>query len=112
MRERYPGIKIVRLSRAVYNLDFEREVIGAEEKLINEYGFLKEEINFIMRYNPKFILVDQQSEDGHGIKAMRKLLVQEKGFEMDSVRTLVVRYPYILSKTREELTKYFEILAG
>lgn len=37
--------------------------------------------------------------------------MEEHGFEIDMVRTLVIRYPYILSKTSAELTKFFEIMA-
>lgn len=57
MRQRYPGLKVNRLPNQVFTLDFERDVVAAEEKLISEYGFLKEEVSFIMRYNPKFILL-------------------------------------------------------
>jgi len=39
-------------------MDIDRDVVPAEERLISEFGFLKEEINFIMRYNPKFLLFD------------------------------------------------------
>ncbi len=59
LRERYPNIKIARLQKVFYTLDLDRDIVPQEEKLINEYGFLKEEINFIMRYNPKFILPEQ-----------------------------------------------------
>lgn len=58
MRERYPGVKSVRLPKAIYSLNFDRDIISAEEKLISEYGFLKEEVTFIMKYNPKFIMFD------------------------------------------------------
>jgi hypothetical protein len=37
-------------------LDLERDIIPQEEKLISEYGFLKEEVNFVVRYNAKFVL--------------------------------------------------------
>lgn len=63
-----------------------------------------------MRYNPKFILVDHQKEQG--IKTLQAFFVNEKGFDAEAVRTLVVRYPYILSKTRNELNTFFEIIKG
>lgn len=65
-----------------------------------------------MRYNPKFILLDHPSSHSHGIRTLQQFFVTEKGFEMDALRTLVVRYPYILSKTKEELSKFFEIMKG
>jgi hypothetical protein len=54
----------------VYRLNFDRDIIAAEEKLINEYGFLREEINFIMKYNPKFILLGGDKQEEEGIKAL------------------------------------------
>ncbi len=59
LKERYTGLKVSRLPKAMFGLDFERDIIPAEEKLINDYGFLLEEIKFVMRYNPKFILLEQ-----------------------------------------------------
>jgi hypothetical protein len=70
LRERYPGVKASRLPKAIFTFDFERDIIPAEEKLINTYGFLKEEINFIMRYNPKFILGVSDIEQDTGIKVL------------------------------------------
>ena len=103
LREHYPGLKTSRLPLALLNLDFDKDILPAEEKLISQYGFLKEEVNFIMRYNPKFILLgENQKTRDIGIEAMHRYFVQEKGFELDTVRTLVVRYPYILSKKIEE----------
>lgn len=110
IKERYPGVKVARLPRAIFGLDFDRDIVSAEERLINEYGFLQEEIKFVMRYNPKFILLGQQSAESNGIEALKQFFVQEKGFDMDTVRTLVVRYPYVLSKSREELTQFFVTL--
>jgi hypothetical protein len=58
LKTRYPGIKKNRLSKAFLAMDIDRDIVPAEEKLISSYGFLKEEVNFVMRYNPKFILFD------------------------------------------------------
>lgn len=106
MRQRYPGLKVNRLPNQVFTLDFERDVVAAEEKLIAEYGFLKEEVSFVMRYNPKFILL----QEGSGIKALKAFLVDQKGFSMEALRTLIVRYPYVLSKTTDDLGTFFETL--
>lgn len=112
IKERYPGVKVSRMPKALFGMDFDRDIIPAEEKLINEYGFLLEEIKFVMRYNAKFIMLGQQSAKGHGIEALKQFFVVDKGFDMDTLRTLVVRYPYIVSKTREELTQFFSTLKG
>jgi hypothetical protein len=76
LQDKYSGIKVNRLPKQMFSLDFERDIIPAEEKLINDYGFMKEEISFIMRYNPKFILVGNlQQSDSFGIKALKNFLV-------------------------------------
>lgn len=102
-------IKISRFPTRIYELDFEKDILVAEQKLINEYGFLKEEINFIMKYKPSFILFEQDSQKT-GLKSLVNYLVEERGFDMDVVRTLTVKYPYILSKEESDLRNYFEIL--
>ena len=61
-----------------------------------------------MRYNPKFILFGDDRKTG--IKVLKSFFVDKKGFQLDSISTLVVRYPYILSKTEEEFTNYFETM--
>ena len=76
LQDKYSGIMVNRLPKQMFSLDFERDIIPAEEKLINDYGFMKEEISFIMRYNPKFILVGNlQQSDSFGIKALKNFLV-------------------------------------
>lgn len=39
-----------------------------------------------------------------------KFFVDKKGFDIDAVRTLIVKYPYILGKNEEELEEYFTIM--
>ena len=46
------------------SLDFDRDILPNEEKLINTYGFLLEEVKFIMKYNPKFILPGEDLQVG------------------------------------------------
>lgn len=61
-----------------------------------------------MRYNPKFILLGDDRKTG--INVLKSFFVDKKGFQLDSIRTLAVRYPYILSKTEEEFANYFETM--
>jgi len=71
--------------------------LPAEEKLINLYGFVKEEINFVMKHKPTFILLDIDG-DRVGMNGLYKFFVEKLSFDIDAVRTLVVKYPVILSK--------------
>jgi len=110
LRSRYTGIKRSRISKAFLALDIDRDIVPAEEKLISAYRFLKEEVNFVMRYNPKFILFEQTAETG--IKNLQSFFVDKLGFQLETVRTLVVRYPYVLSKTQAELEHFFTVMKG
>lgn len=109
MREHFPGLKMRRFPLRCINMDFEKDILPAEQKLIDQYGFVKEEINFVMRYKPTFILFDLQGEK-EGMHVLARYFVDKKGFDLDAVRTLVVKYPYILGKTEEELEDYFTIM--
>ena len=97
MKKHFPLIKLRRFPTRIYELDFDKDILGAEQKLISEYGFLKEEINFIMKHKPSFILFEQDSEKT-GLRSLVNYLVEERGFDMDVVRTLILKYPHILSK--------------
>ena len=61
-----------------------------------------------MKYKPSFILLDHLEREG--MNTLNKLFVEKKGFELDIVRTLVIKYPYILGKREEELEKYFSVM--
>lgn len=60
MIKNFPGIKMSRFPLRVAELDFEKDIAPAEKKLIDEYGFVKEEIDFIMKYKPSFILFEKE----------------------------------------------------
>ncbi len=108
MKMRFPELKMRRFPTRCNNLSFERDIIPAEEKLINTYGFLKEEINFVMKYKPSFILFEKE-RDNEGFKGLHRFFVEKKGFDIDTLRTLIVKYPYILSKNEEDIEHFFTI---
>lgn len=62
-----------------------------------------------MKYKPSFILLDFESQK-QGMNAINKFFVETKGFDLDTVRTLVVKYPYILGKTIDEFEQFFNIM--
>jgi hypothetical protein len=59
MREHFPQLMTKRFPTSANALDFEKDILASEQKLIETYGFKKEEINFVMKYKPSFILLDQ-----------------------------------------------------
>ena len=63
-----------------------------------------------MRHKPSFILFDQQLEKDEGFLPLKNYLVDQKGFDIDVLRTLLVRYPATLSKKIEEYDQFFSVL--
>lgn len=108
MKEHFPGLRMSRFPRRSLTKDFEKDILATEQKLINEYGFEKAEIDFIMKYKPSLILSSETEKTGPHI--VKKVFVDQKGFPIEYIRTLMVKYPYILSKEEQELQKYFEVL--
>ena len=54
-----------------------------------------------MRYKPTFLF--WQNNTKTGLVTLEEFFVKKYGFDIELVRTLVVKYPYILSKSSEEL---------
>lgn len=62
-----------------------------------------------MRHKPSFLFQDEETDKG--MQVLEKYFVQNLGYDIELVKTLVIKYPYILNKTVEDLDKTFEILA-
>jgi hypothetical protein len=58
-----------------------------------------------MKHKPTFILLDKETSEGMNL--LHRFFVEKKGFDIDLLRTLVVKYPYILGKNEEHLTSFF-----
>ena len=101
MKEHFPGLRLGRFPRRSLVKDFEKDILTAEQKLISDYGFAKAEIDFIMKYKPSLILATERDKTGPHI--VKKVFVDQKGFPIEYIRTLMVKYPYILSKDESEL---------
>ena len=41
---------------------------------------------------------------------IKKLICDEYGFSSETMKTLVVKYPAVLSKTKDEMTHFFTVL--
>lgn len=84
------------------------EIVSLESQLKKDFGFIKEDIRFVMRHKPSFILWRESQKTGMNV--LRDFFVKKYGFDIELVRTLVVKYPFILSKTQEQLESVFAIL--
>jgi hypothetical protein len=54
-----------------------------------------------MKKKPTFILF--RFENNENFKMLHRFFVEERGYDLNVLRTLVVRYPPILGKTEDEL---------
>jgi hypothetical protein len=75
---------------------------------MENFGFTQPEMQHIIRNKPTFVLYEQEyTESGKGILMLKELISDEMGFSMDTVKTLIVKYPFVLSKNKEEMQTYF-----
>jgi len=79
------------------------DIQHAETTLQEDFGFLPQEIKFVMRHKPSFIALDDQD----GLTDLRKFFVDKYGFTIEQLRTLVVKYPYIVGKSHTHLEDFF-----
>lgn len=53
--ERYPGLKIKDVPHKLAHMDLD-EIKELEKQACKEFGFVKEEIRFVMKHKPSFLL--------------------------------------------------------
>lgn len=61
-----------------------------------------------MRFKPTALF--WQDNTNNGLLVLEEFFVKKYGFDIELVRTIVVKYPYILSKTTEQLEAVFTTL--
>lgn len=98
LSERYPNLKPNQVPARLIEMSFD-EIESLEKQLLDKYGFASQELKFVMRHKPTFVL-DQDSEET-GIKVVYDYFVTKHGYTPEFVKTIVVKYPFILSKTEE-----------
>ena len=76
--------------------------------LKEEFGFTHVELQFIAKHKSKFYYYDENGTKG--IVALKRFFIEKLGYDAELLRTLVVKYPVILSKEIESIEKTFEIL--
>ena len=85
------------------------ELRDRRKHLRSEYGFTEAEQRFIGRQKPNFFLYDKTGPDV-GIEAVSGILKEKFGFNKELVRTLVLKNPQILGKSRGQINFIFEWL--
>ena len=104
-------------SKSVLESSHELSQLSADDvnKLVNktkrEYGFAKEEIRFISRHKPSFLMWENLHEHTKtGMPALQKFFIEKHGFSKELLRTLVVKFPVILSKDVDHIQGVFDLL--
>ena len=84
------------------------EIKQRRRRLREELGFSEVEIDFVKKHKPTLF---QYEEDGNiGIPAMEKLFIGKLGYDAELLRTLIVKFPELLSKKVDHIEKAFELL--
>ena len=73
-----------------------------------EHGFTEEEIRFIARQKPNFLMYDK--DESTGITALSELLISKYGATQDLVRTLVLKHPSVLGLSTQSIEETFDQL--
>ena len=107
LADRDPGLRPIDVPQKLIDLSMD-EITNLEAQLKQEFGFIKEEIRFVVRHKPSFLLWQETQKTG--MNTLRDFFVKKYGFDMELVRTLVVKYPFILSKTQDHLENVFSTL--
>jgi len=65
----------------------------------------------LVSFKPSTILYEEEYEKNkNGIKAVHKVFVEEMGFKLFHVNSLMSKYPALLSKSEDELNEFFKIM--
>ena len=80
------------------------EIAKLEQQVEEKWGFVSQEIKFIMRFKPTF-LFQQGEKSPTGMHTLHDYFVVQHGMTDQFLKTLVVKYPHILSKSQKDLNK-------
>ena len=61
-----------------------------------ELGSSNVELKFVLKHKPSLYHYDENGTEG--IAALKKFFIEKLGYDAELLRTLVVKYPVILSK--------------
>jgi len=92
------------------------ELKSYEQRLIKEFNFVKEEIDHILTLQPKFLLglkpdLGLKDEDRYGILVLEEFYCKKHGHGKEFLRSLILRYPYLLNKSKSHIEGVFQLLS-
>ena len=107
LRRDYGVNERVTFSKVVLKMSAD-EIRERRKHLRTTYGFTESEQRFIARQKPNFLLYDREKDTG--IQALSELLTEQFGFKTELLRTLVLKNPSILSKSKGQIKFFFDYL--
>ena len=115
MRVKFPQIPASAQPLGMLNCTVE-ELKGYEQRLIKEFHFVKEEIEHILTLQPKFLLglkpdLGLKDEDRYGILVLEEFYCKKHGHGKEFLRSLILRYPYLLNKSKSHIEGVFKLLS-
>lgn len=92
------------------------ELQAYEQTLLKEYKFVKSEIDHILKLQPKFLLglkpdLGVADADRFGIVVLEEIFCKQYGKSREFLRTLILKYPYLLNKSKSHIEGVFSLLA-
>jgi hypothetical protein len=72
-------VKLSKVPKRIEFLDFEKDILPAEQKIIEKMGFVKAELNFVMTKKPALILFEQDGKS-EGLNMLYKYFVEDRNF--------------------------------
>ena len=77
-------------------------------KMKEEYGFTKFELKFVRQHKPTMFYYEDSGKVGFG--ALENFFVEELGYEKELLKTLIIKYPAILSKEIDHIKSVLKII--
>ena len=101
MIKKYGSIKLANFPIRLFDIEFSK-LMQNEQQLQKEFNFSRQELAHIIKQKPT-LLIFQEEYDSHnrGILALKKVFQEDMGYSQEMVKSLIVKYPVILSKTTE-----------
>jgi hypothetical protein len=115
MRVKFSDIPAHAQSNTLLNCTVD-ELQSYKQRLIKEFKFVDEEISHILKLQPKFLLglkpdLGLKEADRYGILVLEEFYCTKHGNGKDFLRSLILRYPFLLNKTKSHIEGVFELLA-
>jgi hypothetical protein len=115
MRVKFPEIPRTGQPRELLDCSVE-ELKSYEQRLLTEFKFIKEEIHHVLKLQPKFLLGLKpdhglKDEDRYGILVLEEFFCKKHGHGKEFLRSLILRYPYLLNKSKSHIQGVFDLLS-